>query len=48
MDLVGSGAYEGLSATLFLDTDVLEGIYPVVEGSIWPTDLATCDFAAAQ
>ena len=43
MDLVGTGAYEGLSAILFMDNTGAEAVF---RGSIYPTDLAACDFAA--
>jgi hypothetical protein len=42
--LVGEGAYEGLSASLFGQSG---GTGPL-EGAIYPTDLASCDFASMQ
>jgi hypothetical protein len=44
--LTGAGDYEGLSATLFL-TSSREPAAPVV-GSIYPTDIASCEFTAAE
>jgi hypothetical protein len=42
--LTGSGAYEGLSATLLhVSNDDIGG---VIEGAIYPTDIASCDFSA--
>lgn len=41
VQLLGSGAYEGLSATLFTRSDVTGPI----KGTVYPTDLASCDFA---
>jgi hypothetical protein len=44
--LTGGEGYEGLSATLFL-TSSREPAAPVV-GSIYPTDIASCEFTAAE
>jgi hypothetical protein len=44
--LTGAEGYEGLSATLFL-TSSREPAAPVV-GSIYPTDIASCDFTAVE
>jgi hypothetical protein len=43
IELTGSGAYEGFSATLFTHS----GDSGPVTGVIYPTDLAACDFAAS-
>jgi len=42
VDLSGEGAYEGLSASVFARS----GSSGTVEGSIYPTDLASCDFTS--
>jgi hypothetical protein len=45
MDLVGTGAYDGFSAVLFLDNMTGDA---TIEGSVYPTDLASCDFSTAE
>lgn len=42
--LTGEGAYEGLSASLFGTS----GSSGPLEGAIYPTELASCDFASMQ
>jgi hypothetical protein len=44
VSLTGEGPYEGLSASLFGQS----GSTGPLEGSIYPTDLASCDFASMQ
>lgn len=43
LELTGLGAYEGLSAMLFSRS----GETGALNGVIYPTDLASCDFTAA-
>lgn len=43
IELTGSGAYDGLAATLFVHS----GESGPISGVIHPTNLAACDFAAA-
>lgn len=44
MSLTGEGAYEGLSASVF----EVSGSAGALEGSIYPTDIASCDFASME
>jgi len=43
-DLTGTGAYDGLSAVLFIENNI-DHPGATILGSIYPTDLATCDFS---
>jgi hypothetical protein len=45
--LTGAEGYEGLSATLFIDNTVRRPAASVV-GSIYPTDIASCEFTAVE
>ena len=43
-DLTGTGSYDGLSAVLFIENNI-HTASPTISGSIYPTDLASCDFS---
>jgi hypothetical protein len=44
-DLVGTGAYDGLSAVLVIDNMSGDAAF---EGSVYPTDLLSCDFSTEE
>ncbi len=46
IDLTGTGAYDGLSARLFTESSMTSA--GPVQGVIYPTDLASCDFSTGE